>query len=133
LIRYLGRRSFVRISRKIETISVRSFHSCDWIRKVEFESSSQVRCIGEGAFEKCSSLSSICLPRSTESLCHSCFRKCRNLREVLFEPGSTLTRIEPGSFTGCSFLGSISVPTSVREKHGVDLSGASELEIRWYC
>jgi hypothetical protein len=132
LVRYLGGASVVRISRDIEIFSVGSFRSCKWVRGLEFETGSQLRCIGERAFDKCVTLYSICIPRSTECLCHFCFRKCDNLREVRFEAGSKLRRIESDTFSGCSSLRWIRIPMSLKGQEGVDVSGSGDVEIDWY-
>jgi hypothetical protein len=132
LIRYLGRNSVVTIGCDIEIVGVRSFHSCEWVRRLEFDRSSHVRIVCEGAFEKCMNLYSISLPRSTERLSHFSFRKCGNLREVFFEHGSNLNQIEEESFAGCSSLKSISIPNMRKEQGGIDVSGAGDVEINWY-
>jgi hypothetical protein len=132
LIRYFGRSAVVNIGSDIEIVGGRSFHSCEWVRGLAFDPSSHVRCICEGAFEKCINLYSIILPRSTECLVHFSFRKCRNLRELFFENGSKLCRIERESFAGCSSLESIWIPKMLKGQGGVDVSGAGDVEINWY-
>jgi hypothetical protein len=132
LIRYFGRDSIVKISGEIEIISSGSFDSCSWIREITFEGCSKVRIIERGAFEECRMLLSISLPASTEVLEDSCFNQCGNLYEVAFEEGSKLRLIESESFRGCSSLKSIRIRKPHQGKEGVDLSGASGIEIEWF-
>jgi hypothetical protein len=73
LIRFFGKSSCVRISREIDAICDGAFHSCDWIRRLEFEGLSTLRCIGARAFERCLDLCAISIPPSTECLSQFCF------------------------------------------------------------
>jgi hypothetical protein len=132
LVRHLGHASVLRIRRDIEVLGVGSFASCDWLRRVAVESSSQLRCVCDRAFDGCTHLYSISLPASTECLGHLCFRKCDHLREFRVEYGSKLRRIESDSFSGGCSLRSIWVPKSLRGQSGVDLGGAAHLDIEWY-
>jgi hypothetical protein len=131
LIRYFGRDAVVKLDKEVEEICLGSFASCKLIQSFEFEASSKLRCIGARAFEKCRMLSSISLPQSTELLCRSCFRKCTALLKVEFRTGAKLRRIESSSFGGCQPLLSVSIPKSLRESDGVDLTGATGVDIVW--
>jgi hypothetical protein len=46
--------------------------------------------LGESAFERCSSLRSICIPSSVESIPELCFKDCTRLSNLTFEAGSKL-------------------------------------------
>jgi hypothetical protein len=132
LIHYFGAESTVTICREIEVLSEGSFRSCQSLRRLKFESESNLRSIGARAFEKCNSLRFVSLPSSTEVLGHRCFAKCRNLRQVEFGPNSRLTRIEGESFVRCGALDPILLPLSLKDKADVDLNGANGLEVGWY-
>jgi hypothetical protein len=58
---------------------------------VTFEAGCQISFFGEFAFERCSSLKSICIPASVEICPKSCFRKCGKLTGIVFESGSKVS------------------------------------------
>jgi hypothetical protein len=130
LIGYFGRDPDVTISKKVQELGVGSFASCKWIQELRFRPSSDLRCIGARAFEKCRMLSWIFIPQSMELLCHSCFRECTALVEVHFEAGSKLRGLEAGSFRACPPVLSVSLPDSLRESHAIALLDAAEINIK---
>jgi hypothetical protein len=132
LIRYLGQDVRIKIGRQIEAISGGAFAFCKQVRRVEFESPSKAKSIGNLAFEKCWSLRSISLPQSIESLSALSFRKARNLQEMRFAAGSKLRRIESEALADCSSLRSLSIPRSAETNEGLDLRGADGFHINWY-
>jgi hypothetical protein len=131
LIRYFGNESRVTICREIEILSKGCFRSCESLRRLKFESESNLRSIEDRAFEKCNHLRFVSLPSSAQVLRHRCFAKCRNLRQVEFGPNSKLTRIEAESFARCDALDQILLPLSLKDNADVDLSGAKGLELKW--
>jgi hypothetical protein len=132
LIRYFGKERTITISREIEVLSKGSFHLCKSLRRLKFESESNLRSLEARAFQQCNSLRFVSLPSSTEVLGHRCFAKCRNLRQVEFGPKSKLTRIEVESFAGCGALDPILLPLWLKDNADVDLNGANGLEVDWY-
>lgn len=66
--------------------------------------------IGEGAFQYCSSLTSITIPNSATTIGNCAFFECSGLTSVTI-PNSVMT-IGKGAFYGCS-LTSITIPSSV--------------------
>lgn len=76
-----------------------------------FEISSGVTSIGEGAFFVCSNLETIILPPSVTSIGDGAFRGCWNLREITLL--SNITSIGNLAFFACSSLGTIILPSSV--------------------
>jgi hypothetical protein len=69
--------------------------------------------IERSVFGKCSSLESICIPRSVEVLDSRCFEFCTKLSSVVFCPDCQVLRIGDSAFTNCSSLSSIGIPSSV--------------------
>jgi hypothetical protein len=103
LIRYFGWDTQVNIGLDVERICVGSFSKCKQLRKLEFESPSNVRSIESRAFERCWLLESILIPASVEIVGERSFWKCRSLREVRIAQGSNLRRIERESLKAINF------------------------------
>ena len=74
------------------------------------------RLIAVGAFENCSSLTSITIPNSVTSIGNYAFSECHSLTSVNIPDG--VTRIESWAFHGCSSLTSINIPNSVTSIEG---------------
>ena len=69
--------------------------------------------IGDGAFQKCKSLTSITLPSTVTEICYHAFGHCSNLKEVTFNNG--LKKIGNWAFNNCKSLESIKLPSTVVE------------------
>ena len=67
--------------------------------------------IGEGAFEACSSLTSIVIPNSVTSIGVRAFLNCSSLTSIVIPNG--VKSIENKAFEACSSLTSIVIPNSV--------------------
>ena len=70
-----------------------------------------VTSIGEYAFYKCYSLTSVTIPESVTSIGNSAFRGCFSLTSVTIP--ESVTSIGNSAFNGCSSLTSITIPNSV--------------------
>ena len=66
-----------------------------------------------GAFNNCTSLTSITIPDSVTSIGYLAFKGCTLLETVTFGENSQLTSIGDHAFDGCSSLTSITIPDSV--------------------
>ena len=70
-----------------------------------------VESIGDGAFDKCTILTSISIPNSVTSIGRSAFYGCSSLTSITIP--NSVTNIGDGAFMGCSGLTSITIPNSV--------------------
>jgi hypothetical protein len=70
-----------------------------------------VTTIGNGAFEDCSSLTSITIPNSVTTIGDAAFGGCRSLTSITIP--NSVTTIGGGAFYGCYILTSITIPNSV--------------------
>jgi hypothetical protein len=84
------------------------------LKTVEWESPSNLRCIGPSAFSQAFSLESIVIPASVEVLRERCFSGCSSLRTVTFGPESKLRLVERDAFQWCRSLESVCVPASAQ-------------------
>jgi hypothetical protein len=69
--------------------------------------------ISGGAFDECSTLTSIVIPASVTNIGEYAFYDCVNLLTVTIADGSQLTTIGEGAFDYCENLQSINIPNSV--------------------
>ena len=70
-----------------------------------------VTAIGDDAFDRCESLTSITLPTSVTAIGSRAFSGCRSLTSVTIPSGVTIIR--NGAFMGCESLTSITIPSGV--------------------
>lgn len=85
-----------------------------------------VTSIGNGAFEGCSSLTSVTIGNSVTSIENYAFEGCSSLASVLI--GNSVTAIGMEAFRGCSSLTSVTIPNSVTSIGTCAFEGCSRLE-----
>ena len=73
---------------------------------VKLEENSSLKEIGQGAFDSCTSLTSIVIPALVNCIKYYAFKECRNLKEVKIE--SIEIKIEKYAFELCEELHSVS-------------------------
>ena len=86
-----------------------------------------VTSIGNSAFRRCASLTSIEIPNSVTSIGSEAFSGCSSLTSITFGDNSQLTSIGSEAFSGCSSLTSIEIPNSVTSIGYYAFSGCSSL------
>lgn len=70
--------------------------------------------IGAKAFEGCTSLRKVSLPKQLSALNTGTFKNCTSLENVKFDEYAETQRLGEEVFSGCKMLGSIALPASVR-------------------
>ena len=108
----------------VTTIGDSAFRRCDSLTSVIIPDG--VTTIGEDAFYGCSSLKSITISDSVTAIGDSAFSGCSSLTSVTI-PGS-VTSIGDRAFSGCSSLKSITLPDSVTSIGDSAFSGCSSLK-----
>ena len=83
------------------------------------------RCIGNGAFSGCSSLTGVSIPESVTNIGNEAFENCSSLTSVSISDG--VIRIGWDTFSGCSNLTGVSIPDSVTKIGLRAFSGCSSL------
>lgn len=113
----------------VRTIENIAFYGNRYLTSVDFGS---VEKIGNRAFQKCISLTSVAIHDSVTSVGYQAFCKCTSLREVTI--GASVDAIERSVFDGCDSLESITVSasnTKYSSDNGVLLNGDGTLLIQY--
>ena len=97
------------VSDNVTTISVGAFEGCSSLTSIEIPNS--VTAIGWGAFSGCSSLTSIEIPNSIMAIDAETFTGCSSLTSIKIP--NSVTTIGMGAFDGCLGLTSIEIPNNV--------------------
>lgn len=87
--------------------------------------------IDDEAFQNCTNLTSITIPKSVTSIGASAFSGCTNLKTFIFEDGSKCLSIAGDAFEDCKNLTSIIIPKSVERINKNAFNGCSRITI--YC
>ena len=101
----------VTIGPSVTEIGMHAISKCSGLSIVKFEGSSSLDTIGDLAFNECTALTEIGLPKSLRTIEGSAFLNCSSLRSVTI-PDGTVT-IGVGAFNGCRSLTTFSIPASV--------------------
>ena len=100
------------IGKNIEKIGDSAFYNCKNLGNVNFiEDCDTSLVVGNSAFEKCTSLKAISLPKNTTTLGNKAFMECSSLTKVTL--ADELTTIGEDAFTKCTSLTSLTIPSSV--------------------
>jgi hypothetical protein len=91
-----------------------AFQGCTALSRVEFEAPSKLKNLYLASFCDCSSLRTICVPKSVRQIASSSKRGRTSLQSISFQSGSRLREIGRYAFSNCPILESITLPESVR-------------------
>ena len=111
------------IPNSVTTIGNSAFSRCSSLTSVTIPNS--VTTIGNYAFEYCSSLTSVTIPNSVTTIGKSVFYGCDSLTNVTIP--DSVTTIGNYAFEDCSSLTSVTIPNSVRTIGDSAFSGCSSL------
>ena len=122
----------IKVPNSVETIYYNSFKGCRLLESVDFGTGLKIiggnteGGTGSGAFENCTSLTSINLPRSVTTISASAFRGCTALERVSLSEG--LESMGSSCFSNCSSLMAILIPTTVTSLGASAFVGCRSLE-----
>jgi hypothetical protein len=110
LLWVFGFRKSIRIPCWIMQLGAYCCASKNGLKRIEFESDSNLRLIDAFAFCLCCRLKEVWIPPSVEVPREYCFHACSKFRKVTFGPGSRLGLIERYAFDRGKALRLVSVP-----------------------
>lgn len=110
LKKYTGAGGDVVIPSGVIKIGNLAFEKCSSLTSVVI--SEGVAVIGDGAFFSCENLQSVTFPKSLRKIGEYTFGLCKGLREIVFPEG--ITDISSGAFSSCNELKRVVIPNSIQ-------------------
>ena len=95
----------------VTSIGYYAFHNCTNLTRIAFGENSQLNTIGNHAFDRFSSLTSINIPDGVTSIGRASFNLCSALASITIP--DSVTSIGDGALSQCKGLTSITIPDSV--------------------
>ena len=102
--------TYARLTYSVTSIGNDAFARCSSLTSITIPES--VTNIGQFAFENCSGLTSITIPNSVTEIGNCAFQGCSGLTSITIP--NSVTRIEWQAFRNCSSLTSVTIPESVK-------------------
>lgn len=115
----------VEIPATVTSIGKNAFTDLSSLNSVTFAKNSQLKTIGDNAFDS-TSISSISLPASLKTIGEAAFTKCRYLSSVTMQEG--VAEIGASAFSSDRFLSSITLPASLTTLGSGVFDGCSYLK-----
>ena len=115
--------TYMDVTRKVTRIGEYAFRRCSSLTSVKIPNS--VTNIGDGAFERCENLTSITIPDGVQSLGEHAFFNCSGLTSATIP--SSVTNLGDGVFRACSSLTSVAIPDNITSIPRRAFAGCSSL------
>ena len=106
---------------KITGIGDGAFQNCSSLQSITLPKS--VTTIGDNAFNGCSSLTNINIPEGVTTIGNSAFQSCNKLQSITLP--NSLTKIGDSIFYYCTSLKSITIPNKVKSIGSIIMNGRS--------
>ena len=120
---YKGQGGDVVIPEGVTSINEGAFYKCSSLTSIVIPEG--VTSIGDWAFNGCSSLTSVVIPKGVTSIGDSAFAGCSSLTSIVIPKG--VTSIGTGAFSSCSSLTSVVIPEGVTSIGAEAFFGCSSL------
>lgn len=111
---------------KVETIDSQAFENCTSLTSVTIPKT--VTHLGDYVFSKCYSLNNVTIPKSITYLGNYAFNRCSSLNNIIWETGIELSTINQGVFSYCS-LNEINIPNTITTIRGEAFAYCNNLTI----
>lgn len=116
------------IPKTVYEIKRSAFAGCESLQNVAFETQSQLKIIGDSAFDSDYKMTSIAIPQEVTSIGDSAFYECENLMKVSFSPKSKLVKVKEYAFENCYKLTGVTIPKGVKKIEKGTFNGCKSLK-----
>lgn len=109
----------------LNTIESSAFNNCNALRAVDFSKATQLKTIGDYAFQLCLNLKDLIISPSVTDMGYGVFWECRELESIVLPPN--ITEIKDRTFELCVKLVEITIPEKVTKIGELAFEGCSSL------